>query len=167
MDGRHDGLEQRFKCDAALVEGRGAQVVLPVAEEIEEDEGGGRLLREQFDARCGGMDAELKGVEVEFSVVGNDEFAVEDALFRKLIANRAEHLGEVAVEGLFVAALEQNFVAIAKDEDAEAIPFGLIDPVAFRRDGVDALGEHGKNGRVDGELHFWRNAITTDVDATR
>src|SRR5206468_1647243 len=85
------------------------------------------------------------------------------ALFRKLIANRVEHLGEVAVEGLFVAALEQNFVAIAKDEDAEAVPLGLVNPVAFGGDGVDSLGEHGKDGRVDGELHA--RSGTRSVDA--
>jgi len=99
------------------------------------------------------VDSQLEGVEVEVATIGDDEFAIEDALFGKLLTERREHLGEVAVEGFLVAALEEDFVAVAKDEDAEAVPLGLVDPVAFGRDGVDALGEHGEEGRVNGELH--------------
>ena len=43
------------------------------------------------------MDAELEGIEVKVAAVGYDEFAVENALFRKLFANGVEHLGEVPV----------------------------------------------------------------------
>ena len=78
------------------------------------------------------MNAKLQGVEVEASVVGDDEFAVEYAFLRELFADRIEHLGEVAVERFFVAALEKDFVAIAKDKNAEAVPLGLVDPVALR-----------------------------------
>ena len=99
------------------------------------------------------MNSELQRVEVEPAAFSDDQFSVEHAFLRKLLADWIEHLGEVAVEGLFVAALEQNFVAIAKDEDAEAVPLGLVDPLALRGYCVDALGEHGQDRRVDGELH--------------
>ena len=100
------------------------------------------------------MNTQLERIKIEAAVVGNDELTVEDALFGKLIAERREHLGEVAIERLFVAALQENFIAIAKNEDTEAVPLGLVDPAAFRRDGVDALREHGEKGRIDDELHM-------------
>jgi len=99
------------------------------------------------------MNAQLKGVEVETAVVCDDEFAIEDALLGELFANGVEHLGEVAIERLFIAALEKHFVAIAEDKDAEAVPLGLVDPVALRGNRIHAFGEHRQDGRVDGELH--------------
>ena len=47
-----------------------AEVVFAFAEQVEEDEGGGRLLGEQLDARGGGMDAELERVEIEAAFCG-------------------------------------------------------------------------------------------------
>lgn len=99
------------------------------------------------------MNAKLQGIEVEASTVGNDEFAVEDAFCRELFAQRIEHLREVTIQGFFVAALEENFIAIAKHEDAEAIPLGLIDPVAAGGDLIYALCEHGEKRRGDGKIH--------------
>jgi len=55
-------------------------------------------LCEQVYAGGGGVDSQLEGVEVEVATIGDDEFAIEDALFGKLLTERREHLGEVAVE---------------------------------------------------------------------
>jgi|SRR6185503_5949203 len=100
------------------------------------------------------MNAKLQSIEIEMGAVRDDEFAIEDAFVGKLLAKRIEHLGEVAVEGFFVAALKKNFIAIAENEYAKAIPLGLVDPVAFCRDLLNALGEHGKDRRIDGEIHW-------------
>jgi len=153
VDGRRGGLEKRLEFGTALLERRGAQVALPDTEEIEEDAGCGGLLGEQLDPGCRGVDAQLEGVEVEMAAVGDDEFAVEGALLGQLAAKRVEHFGEVAVKGFLIAALEEDFVAVAKDEYAEAIPLGLVDPVALGGNGVNAFGEHGEDGRVCGEVH--------------
>jgi hypothetical protein len=153
VEWRLRGFQYRFECEAALAKGLVAQIALLIAQEVEEYAGCWGLLGEQFYARCGGMDAQLESAEVEVAVVGDDEFAIKDASLGKLVANGIEHLGEVAVKGFLVAALEEDLVAIAKDEDAKAVPFGLVDPVAFGGDGFDSLGEHGKDGRIDGELH--------------
>ena len=61
-----------------------------------------------------------------------------------------EELGEVAIEGLLVAALDEDFVVVAEDEGAEAVPFGFKEPVVPGGQVADALGEHGEDGRVDG-----------------
>ena len=99
------------------------------------------------------MDAKLEGVEVEVAVVGDDEFPIEDALFGELVAKGREHLGEVAIERFLVAALEEDFIAIAEDEDAEAVTLWLVDPFAFGGYGVDAFGEHREERRINSELH--------------
>jgi hypothetical protein len=111
------------------------------------------LAGEELDPRGGGMDAELERVEIEMAAVGDDEFTVEDAVGGELGAEGVEELGEIAVEGFLVAALDEDFVAVFEDEGSEAIPLGLEDPVTGGGDFGDALGEHGQDGRIDGQVH--------------
>ena len=99
------------------------------------------------------MDAELESVEVEPVGAGDDDLAVEYAALRQVREERGLDLREVAVEALGVAALEEEFVAVAEDEGAEAVPFGLEDPVRIFRDGVDTLGEHRQNGWHHRQVH--------------
>ena len=53
----------------------------------------------------------------------------------QLRRERLEQLGEVAVERIFVAALDEDLVAVAEHESAEAVPLGLEDPPFARRGG--------------------------------
>ena len=64
-----------------------------------------------------------------------------------------DELREVAVERLLVAALDEQLVAVAENERAEAVPFWLEDPGIAFGEGGEAFGEHRQDGRVDGELH--------------
>ena len=66
---------------------------------------------------------------------------------------RLVQLGKVAIERLRVAALDVDVVAAAKDDRAEAVPFGLEEIVAFRRQALGDPGQHGLDGRCDGEGH--------------
>jgi len=70
---------------------------------------------------------------------------------------RVDELREIAIEGFFVAALDEYFVFVAKDERAKAIPLWLDDPcVAGRiwgRQFIDSLCEHGQQRRVDRKAH--------------
>ena len=84
---------------------------------------------------------------------GDHELAVERAARRELTEQRLAQLGEIAVERLGVAALEQELVAVAEHEHAKAIPLRLEDPARAVGQRVDALGEHRQDRRVDGELH--------------
>ena len=68
-------------------------------------------------------------------------------------AQRLEQLGKVAVQRLLVAALDQDLVAVAKDQRAKAIPLRFEDPVAACRQFADSLGEHRQNRRVHGKMH--------------
>ncbi len=102
------------------------------------------------------MNAELQRVEVEPAFAGDDEFAIEHTFCGELRAKGIEHLGEVAVQGFLIAALDEDLISIAEYEDAEAVPLGLIDPVAAGRNLIDALCEHRQEGRVDGKIHVCR-----------
>jgi|SRR5579863_2405046 len=102
------------------------------------------------------MNAELKSIEVEPALVSDDEFAVEDGFWGELLAKGIDHFGEISIEGFLIPALDEDFVAIPKDEHAKAVPLGLVDPLARRRHVVDALRQHGQQGRIDGEVHIRR-----------
>ena len=137
--------EDLFEAGAAIGEGVGSEVFVFQGEEVEEDDGGWSLAGEEIDAAGCWVDALGEGVEVEAIGAGDDDLAVEDAAWRELGEERGAEFGEVAVEGLAVARLEEEVVAVAEDEGAKAVPFGLEEPVAFAGDGVHALGEHGED----------------------
>src|SRR5437667_10876182 len=98
------------------------------------------------------MQAELERVEIEPVVLGDDDFAVEHAGRGQLRAECFDYLGEVAVERLFIAALDVDLVLVAEDQGAEPVPFGLEDPRAAGGDLVDACGEHREDWRIDGQV---------------
>src|SRR5215472_4616478 len=99
------------------------------------------------------MNSQLQCVEIQPSLARDDQLTIQHVALRKPRAQRVEHVGEVAVERFLVAALYEDFLAVAKDQNAEAIPLGLEDPVAGGGDVIDPLGEHGKNGRIYGKVH--------------
>ena len=99
------------------------------------------------------MEAELQFVEIEARALDDDDFAVEHAASGESGAEWIEQLGEVAIEGLFVAALQEDFVSVAEDKCAEAVPFGFEKPILAGGEFVDSFGEHGEKRRIDGELH--------------
>ena len=68
-------------------------------------------------------------------------------------ASGVDQLGEVALERLLVAALDVDLVAVAKDERAKAVPLRLEQPAVAVGQVGDALGEHRRNRRRDGQAH--------------
>ena len=82
VDRRLGGFEQRFQFCAAFVKWQSAEITFALAENIKEYARRGRLLCEQLDARGSRMNAELESVEVQVSVVGDDELTVEYAFIR-------------------------------------------------------------------------------------
>jgi len=99
------------------------------------------------------MDAQLQSVEIQPAFARDHQFAIEHATLGELRAQRIDHIGEIAVERLGVAALDEDFIPVAKNEDAEAVPLGLEDPVTRLGDVVDALGKHGQNRWIDRKIH--------------
>src|SRR5436309_12171495 len=99
------------------------------------------------------MKSELKGIEIETLIASDNDFPVEDALFRQLRFQRIDELGEISIERFLVAALNKNFIAVTEDECAESVPLRLEDPSFARWELADSLCEHRENGRIDGEVH--------------
>ena len=73
------------------------------------------------------MNPQLQRLEVEAADIGDDEFAVEHTSRGKLRADRIEQLREIAIERFRIAALDQDFVAVAKDQRAKAVPLWFED----------------------------------------
>lgn len=150
VEGRGGVGEEVGELLAAVGQGLAGEVLAIEGEEIEEDDGGGGLLGEELDARGGGMDAKLEGVEIEAAGGGDDDFSVEDALVGELGGEDGEELGEVTVEGLAFAALKEEVLAVFEEDGAEAVPLGLEEPVIAGGQGFDAFGEHGLDGGLEG-----------------
>ena len=113
------------------------------------------------------MNAKLESIKVQSPLVRDDEFAVEYGLCRELVAERIDHLGEVSIEGFLIPALDENLVAIPKDENAKAVPLWLVDPFTLPRHLIDALGEHGEKWRVDGKVHVQVAAVRISIQRCR
>ena len=72
---------------------------------------------------------------------------------RQLDPQRLDQLWVVTAERLLIAALDEEFVCITKNQRPEAIPLRLEEPSLAIRQSVDRFGEHRQDRRVDGEMH--------------
>ena len=99
------------------------------------------------------MQPKLQRVKVEPVVADDHDLSVEHAAIGQLRRQRVGELGEVAGERLLVATLNEELIAVAKDERAEAVPFRLEDPSVARRELANELGEHRKDWRIEGQFH--------------
>ena len=117
------------------------------------------------------MDPQEQGLEAERAVPGDDDLAVEDAALRQRGAQRLGQLREVAIQRLQVARLRVDLVAVAEDEGAEAVPFGLEQPAVVRRGArrtaLASIGSTGGwNGRCEGHGASVRGGTGTDGPAS-
>src|ERR1700730_14789945 len=99
------------------------------------------------------MESLLERVELEALASRDDDLAVEHAALGELGLERVYEFREVAIERLFVPALNEHLVSVAEDERAEPIPFRFEDPTVTRWQLADSLREHREDGRIDGEVH--------------
>src|SRR4051812_33990562 len=150
---RPGGAQRILEALAPFGERRLAQIVVAVREEVPRYERCRRLLGQQLHARGGRMDAQEERFEVEPRGADDDDLAVDDAALRQVGEQRLDELGEVAVQRLEVAALQQELVAVAKDQRAEAVPLRLELPAVALRQAVGGGGEHRLDRRVEGKAH--------------
>src|SRR2546429_425669 len=62
-------------------------------------------------------------------------------------------VGKIAIERLQIAALYIHLASATKDYGAEAVPLGLEQEGAIRRQTLGELGQHGFNRRFDRKRH--------------
>src|SRR6516164_11484383 len=99
------------------------------------------------------MQPQLQQIEIEAARCNDNDFPVEYATRGQRLLQGLKQIGEVAVQRLLIAALDVDFVAVAKDQGSESIPLGLEDPVVSGGQLVNPLGEHGQNRRIYGKIH--------------
>src|SRR5207247_3021059 len=113
-----------------------------ILEQIKNDEGG-RMARRQFLHPTGsGMEAQLQFVEGKTAIQINDEFAIEEKIFRGQLQKCDNDVREIAREGLARFRLQINVLATAKSEAAKAIPFRFILPTGADRNFINRLCFH-------------------------
>ena len=130
-----------------------AKIAVAFAKQIEEHNGGRSLLGEKLHSRRGRMKAKLQRIEVEPALRCYDDFAIQNATRWQLVPQRIHYLGKVTIERLFVAALNQDFVSVAKNDRPKAIPFRLKYPGAALRQLTNSLREHWQDRRINRKLH--------------
>jgi hypothetical protein len=157
MDRRIGPLEQRLECSTPLAEGSAAEVAISLAEQVEEHHRCGSFAGQLRHARRRGMEAKLERLEVETSVAHDDDLSVQHAALRELCLQRIDELGEVALERLLVATLDEDLIAVTEDQRTEPVPLGLEDPPGADGKLGDALGEHREDRGIERKLHA-RNA---------
>ena len=62
--------------------------------------------------------------------------------------------GKVTVEWLFIPALDEDLIAVAKHQRAKSIPLGLKNPIFPWGQFIDTLGQHGQERGIHGKIHF-------------
>lgn len=75
------------------------------------------------------MKAELQRIKIKLILSNDDEFTIEYAAGRQSGAQRFEQLRKVAVERLFIPALNQDFVMIPENQCSKSVPFRLKNPI--------------------------------------
>ena len=67
--------------------------------------------------------------------------------------NGLDQFGEIAVQRFFVAALDQDLVAVAKDQRTKPVPLWFENPCSPRRYFGNSLGEHRQDRRINRKIH--------------
>src|SRR5688572_30136135 len=83
-------------------------------------------------------------------MLGRDhDLAVDDAAVRQIPPERLGELRKVAVERLRIAALDEEAVAVTKDDRAKPVPLGLEEPTVARGKLGRELREHRLDRRIE------------------
>src|ERR1041384_6023606 len=93
------------------------------------------------------MKAKLERIEVESAVASDYDFAVENRLSRQLRFDRINQLRKIPAQWFRIAALNEYFIVLAKNQRAKAIPLRLEYPVASRREFADSFRQHRQDRR--------------------
>ena len=86
-------------------------------------------------------------------ICGDDDFAVQHAARRQLRQQGLHHFGKIAIQRLFIATLDFQFVAVAENQGTKAVPFRFKDPLALGRELIHSLCQHRQHRWIHGKLH--------------
>ncbi len=99
------------------------------------------------------MDALGQEVELLDAVDRHDHLAVEHDARRVERQHLLDHVGEVPVHGLAVAALQVHVVPVAEDDRAKAVELRLVAPAVALGQLARGLGQLGLEGWGERQGH--------------
>jgi hypothetical protein len=147
------GLRQRpLQRSPPLGERPAGPVLVTQGQQVEGDERGRRLLRQQLDAARRRVNPLLQHLELQPIADHDDDLPVDDAPLRQVGFDRLDHFREVAGHRSLVAGADLHLVTVSEDDRSESVPLGLEGerPV---RDVGHRLGEHRCNRGHNREPH--------------
>src|SRR5436190_5340591 len=100
------------------------------------------------------MQPQLQFVEDERALHRDGELAIENKAFRWDSLKRFDDIREETRQRLPRFRLQENFVAVAKRNAAEAVPLRLVLPLVADGDFVDRTRLHWRQRRFKSEAHF-------------
>ena len=106
---------------------------LAIDKKIKDHVSRGRFLREPLDAAGGGMNALQECVKIQTCAAADHDFPIQHKLARGQGEQGGNNFRKIAAQRLTGLGLQDNFIALAKSQTAEAIPFGFIQPAGFVR----------------------------------
>ena len=151
---RRPGLGQRLlQPGPALGERALGEVLVAQRQQVERDEAGRGLDRQQVHPARGRVDALLQHLELQRVAlpVEHHDLAVDHRALREVGHHRVDDLGEVPGHRPLVAAADLHLVAVAEDDRAEAVPLRLVELAGG--DIGCRLGQHRLHGRHHGQVH--------------
>jgi len=74
-----------------------------------------------------------------------------------------DHLGEIAIQRFLVAALNQDFVAVAENQRTETVPLRLEDPLSARGKSSIRLASIGNSGGLTGSCTISCYIVRADL----
>src|ERR1044071_7368681 len=105
------------------------------------------------------MNALQESVEVQTCAAADDNFSIEHEFARGQGAQRGHDFREITRERLTRLGLQNNFIARAKSQTAEAVPLGLVEPTRFVRQLFYRLGFSRRIRRLKREIEFGKPVI--------
>ncbi len=99
------------------------------------------------------MQPQLQCIKIEPIILDDYDFSVEHTTCGQRTTQRFQQLWKVTIEWLFVAALDENLISIAKHQRAKTIPLGFENPITLGGQFVHSFREHRQDRRIYWKVH--------------
>src|SRR5690348_3657814 len=153
MNRRLGRTHQLFQPLPPFLERLFPQIARALAEQIEKHDRRRNLFRQKLHARCRRVQPQLQILEIQRAIFRDDDLAIQHGACRQLRAQLLHKLWKITVQRLFIAALDEDLVAVAKHQRAKSVPLRFENPhVAFRQLG-HSFGQHRKQRRIHRKIH--------------
>src|SRR5437762_10257180 len=97
MQGWRCFRKKRFQFASTSLKRLAAKIAIFATKQIEEHKRRWSLFRQKIHPRCGGMEAQLQRIKIEFIILNNDNLSVENAAYRQGGAKRLQQFGKVSI----------------------------------------------------------------------